>query len=80
LNQIIDSREGLTVNEEFLDSYCRQRGIACLFLRPYFREQVKKGVTFKIQTHWDPQAHRLAAQAMRDFLLEKHLLAVGVSQ
>jgi len=78
LNQIIDPREGLTVNEEFLDSYCHRRGVACLFLRPYFREQVKKGATFNIQTHWDPQAHRLAAQAIRDFLLEKELLPVGV--
>jgi len=78
LNEIIDPREGLTANEEFLDSYCHLRGVACLFLRPYFREQIKEGATFNIQTHWDPQAHRLAAQAIRDFLHEKDLLPVGV--
>jgi len=78
LHQIIDPREGLTTDEEFLDSYCQRRGVACLFLRPYFREQIKKGATFNVEIHWDPQAHRLAAQAMRDFLLEKRILPVGV--
>jgi hypothetical protein len=73
--QVFDLREGLTPSEEFLDSYCRRRDVACLFLRPYFREQVKKGASFNIRTHWGPQAHMLAAQAMRDFLLEKQLVS-----
>ena len=78
-DQIYDLREGMTSDEEFLDSYCRQHGVACLFLRPYFREQVKKGVNFNIRTHWGPQAHMLAAQAMRDFLITKGL-APGVDK
>lgn len=73
-NQIYDLREGLTANEEFLDSYCRRQSVACLFLRPLFREQVKEGVSFNVRTHWGPQAHMLAAQAMRDFLMAKGLV------
>lgn len=80
LHQISDPREGLTSYEEFLNSYCRQREVACLFLRPYFREQIKKGVNFNIENHWDPGAHRLAAQAIRDFLFERHLLPHGADQ
>lgn len=73
-DQIYDLREAMRPAEEFLDSYCRRQGVACLFLRPYFREQVKKGVSFNIRTHWGPQAHMLGAQAIRDFLIAKGLV------
>jgi len=69
-NQIYDLREGLTANEEFLNRYCHRQSVACSFLRPYFRQEVKKGVSFNIRTHWGPGAHMLAAQAIRDFLVK----------
>jgi hypothetical protein len=63
--------------EQYLRGYCQQREIPCLFLRPRFLEEVKRGVSFNAQGHWNAQAHRLAAQEIKDFFLRTNLVKNG---
>jgi hypothetical protein len=73
-DEMLMKQNGLTHRERFLSQYCAQRGLACLFFRQRFAEQVKHGETFDINKHWTPREHYMAAQAVRDFLVEKGLL------
>jgi hypothetical protein len=68
-----DSKRG--PNEQYLFSYCEDRQIPCLFLRPRFAAAAKKGVVFNIRKHWEPSTHRLAAQAIGAFLLDRGLIS-----
>jgi hypothetical protein len=67
--------------EQFLHGYCQGRNIPCLFLGPRFREEAKAGVHLippqNLWGHWTPQAHRLAAQGIKDFLLGNNLIQNG---
>jgi hypothetical protein len=63
--------------EQYLRGYCQHIGIPCLFLRPRFLEEVKRGVSFNAQGHWNAQAHRLAAQEIKDFFLRTNLIKNG---
>jgi hypothetical protein len=60
--------------EQYLGAICQEQGIRCLFLRPRFEEEVKRGVDFNARGHWNPAAHRLAAQEIRSFLLGNKLI------
>jgi hypothetical protein len=64
--------------EQYLHGYCQGRSIPCLFLGPRFREEAKRGVHLippqNLWGHWTPQAHRLAAQEIKDFLLRNKLI------
>jgi hypothetical protein len=62
-------------HERFLYEYCQQRGTACLFLGPRFREEVNKGMDFSAAGHWNAQGHKLAAEEISDFLLQRNLIA-----
>jgi hypothetical protein len=74
LQEIVNSQVGLTPDEQFLDRYCQEKVVACLFLRSAFLEQVKKGASFNTRGHWFAPEHMLAAQATRDFISKKKLL------
>jgi hypothetical protein len=60
--------------EEFIRSYCEERRIACVFLGRRFREEIKKGIDFNAHGHWNPRAHRLAAEELKEFLLRNQEL------
>jgi hypothetical protein len=64
--------------EQYLRGYCQARGIPCLFLGRRFREEAKRGVHLippqNLWGHWTPQAHRIAAQEIKDFLLRNKLI------
>jgi hypothetical protein len=64
----------VTDREHYLRGICQERDIPCLFLRPRFEEEVKKGVDFNARGHWNTTAHRLAAQEIKDFLLRNKLI------
>jgi hypothetical protein len=55
--------------EKYLNDYCQSHGVACLFLRPRFSKEVKRGANFNAQGHWNAQAHRVAAEEIRDLLV-----------
>jgi hypothetical protein len=69
--EIEDASDSLTRREQFLNTYCQDRGVACLFLRPRFRQEIKRGAKLKSKGHWDPVEHRLAAEQITDFLLSR---------
>ena len=73
LDEIDDPSNSMTTREQFLDHYCHEQGIPCLFLRPRFREEIKRGTKLKTVAHWDAREHQIAAQEIKDFLLDKNL-------
>jgi hypothetical protein len=75
MEEIDDASDSLTRREQFLNTYCKDRGVACLFLRPRFRQEIKRGAKLKSKGHWDPEEHRLAAEQITDFLLSRVGLA-----
>ena len=60
--------------EKYLNDFCQERGVPCLFLRSRFHEEVQKGANFNAAGHWNAQAHSLAAQEIKDFLLRRNLI------
>ena len=60
--------------EKYLNDFCQERGVPCLFLRSRFHEEVKKGANFNAAGHWNAQAHNVAAQEIKDFLLRRNLI------
>lgn len=60
--------------ETYLREFCQARGIPCLFLRSRFHEEVQKGANFNAAGHWNAKAHDVAAQEIKDFLLQKNLI------
>jgi len=64
----------MTQRERFFFSYCRERGIQSMYLRRFFIAAMKAGASLKTYGHWGPQEHRIAAEAIRAYLLEKGLV------
>jgi hypothetical protein len=75
--EIDNSSDSLTGREQFLDDYCRERGIPCLFLRLRFHEEIKRGVQWGGRYHWPAKLHQVAAEAIKDFLLGSNLIQNG---
>jgi hypothetical protein len=63
--------------EKYLNDFCQERDLPCLFLRSRFREEVRKGANFNAAGHWNAEAHNLAAQEIKDFLLRCNLIPTG---
>jgi len=66
--------DSMSEHERYLDDYCRERGVACLFLRPRFRTEIKKGAKLESRFHWNAEMHRMAAQEIADFLVARGLV------
>ena len=66
---------GMTGPERFFFSYCRRRGIQSMYLRPYFQRAMKEGAVLKATGHWGPREHRIAAEGMRAYLVDKGLVS-----
>jgi hypothetical protein len=57
-------------DERFFFSYCQQRSIQSINLRPFFYEKLKRGVHLETNRHWDPEEHRTAADGIRAYLVK----------
>jgi hypothetical protein len=66
--------EGLTARERAFFDYCRERGIASLYVQPAFRAKAKQGTQFKTQGHWGPLEHLTAAEGLKAELVAQGLL------
>ena len=71
---------GMTGPERFFFSYCRRRGIQSMYLRPYFLRRMKEGAILKTHGHWGPVEHRIAAEGIRAYLLDKKMLSGDQAQ
>lgn len=74
LDEISNPNGVMTLNEQFLFTYCEEREIPCLFLRQRFLEEKKKGVEFNIQSHWFVNEHMTAARGIKEYLLKNGLI------
>ncbi len=70
---------GIPEREQYLRDVCRHEDIPCLFLRPRFREEAKRGVRLKNEGHWDAAEHQIAADEIKRFLLGNKLIRTGSS-
>ena len=66
--------EGMTSREGAFFAYCRERGIASLYIQPAFRAKAKAGVKFKTEGHWGPLEHSTAAEGLAAELVAKGLI------
>ena len=67
----------LTTKEIYakVEAFCRAEGIACLDLQPAFEGvPVERMWVHYFDAHPNPQAHRLAARAVAQYLLDNDLL------
>jgi hypothetical protein len=71
---------GMTGPERFFFSHCRRRGIQSMYLRPYFIQAMKTGAVLKTYGHWGPLEHRIAAEGMRAYLVDKNLLSGNAAE
>jgi len=65
---------GMTGQERFFFSYCRRSGIQSMYLRPFFLQKMKEGASLKSYGHWGPLEHRVAAEGIRAYLVDKGLV------
>lgn len=69
-DEIDDPNPSKTVREQFLYEYGQQQNIRCLLLRPRFRQEIQRGAKFNSHGHWNPEAHQVAAEEIKDLLLK----------
>ena len=65
--------------EQYLRGICQENDSPCLFLRSRFNEEVKKGVDFHPQGHWNAAAHRVASEEIAHFLVINGLIQTSRS-
>lgn len=78
-------RDGRTWHEDFLmnhrvlselaQEFCVSNGIDCIDLRPALEKAAARGelVYFPLDTHWNPQGHRIAGEMIASALRERGL-------
>ena len=72
--EVDDLSDSMSAHELYLYDYCQHQGIACLFLRPRFREEIKKGAKLESRFHWTAEMHKMAAEEIAGFLVAKRLV------
>jgi hypothetical protein len=72
--EVDDSSSSMSQHERYLDEYCRERDVACLFLRPRFRREAASGAKLESRFHWTAEMHQMAAQEIEAFLAAKGLV------
>jgi len=66
--------EGMTSRERAFFTYCKERGIASLYVQPAFRAKARAGAKFKTTGHWGPLEHMTAAEGLAAELAAKGLV------
>ena len=66
--------EGMTSRERAFFAYCKERGIASIYLQPAFRAKAKQGAKFKTTGHWGPLEYQTAAEGLAAELTAKGLV------
>src|SRR5271166_2128813 len=72
--EVDDLSDSMSAHEQYLYDYCQDKGVACLFLRPRFRQEIKKGAKLESRFHWTAEMHKMAAQEIADFLVARGLV------
>ncbi len=72
--EVDDLSDSMSDQELYLDDYCRERNVACLFLRPRFVKAAKTGVKLESHFHWTADMHKMAAEEISQFLVAQGLV------
>ena len=70
----------MSSHEQYLNAFCKEQGIACMFLRPRFRREALNGVKLESRFHWTPEMHRMAADEIENFLLQQGIVKKSTPQ
>jgi len=67
-----------------LGDFCEKEGVSVIDLNPVFRDAHRAGRTpelwYPINRHWTAVGHRLAAEAISDALIERHMIPSDKSE
>ena len=69
--------DSMSEHERYLYDYCQKWNLACLFLRPRFVQEARKGAKLESHFHWTAAMHQMAAEEIGDFLVAKGLVQEG---
>jgi hypothetical protein len=72
--EVDDLSSSMSDHEQYLNNYCRERDVSCLFLRPRFRREAARGAKLESRFHWTAEMHQMAAQEIEGFLVAKGLV------
>ena len=64
----------MTRRERFFFGYCRERGVQSMYLQRFFLQRKRAGESLKLYGHWSAREHRIAAEGMAAYLVEKGLV------
>jgi hypothetical protein len=71
--EVDDLSDSMSAHEQYVNNYCQHQSIACLFLRPRFRQEITKGAKLESRFHWNAEMHKMAAEEIADFLVARDL-------
>ena len=71
--ELEDMSDSMSSQEQYVDQYCHEQQIACLFLRPRFRREALNGVKLESHFHWTAPMHRMAAEEIENFLTTREM-------
>ncbi len=77
--EVDDLSDTMSPHEQYLNAFCKERGIACMFLRPQFRREALNGVKLESRYHWTSEMHRIAADEIAKFLVQQGIVKNGAS-
>ncbi len=72
--EVDDLSQSMSAHEQYLNAFCKEQGISCMFLRPRFRREALDGVKLESRFHWTPEMHRMAADEIENFLLQQGII------
>lgn len=71
--EVDDMSDSMSSHEQYVDQYCHDQRVACLFLRPRFRREAANGQKLESRFHWTAQMHRMAAEEIEKFLASREM-------
>jgi len=60
-------------DEDFLFELCKRIKARCFSLCQYFQDNVRKGNALQVRGHWDAKEHRLAAEGIKEYLIDNKI-------
>jgi hypothetical protein len=68
--------EGNPIEDNFIMQFTKSINIPTLSLYPFFKELENRNISYhyKHDLHWNPVGHRIATEAILDFLLSNNIL------
>jgi len=72
--EVDDLSDSMSAHEQYLNAFCKEQDIACMFLRPRFRHEALNGAKLESRFHWTPEMHRMAADEIKSFLVQQGMV------